>query len=149
MTDFLRRGKRGYIIAVICVLFLGMCCENTQADSALMYGIIHHTDSVLKDRKQAQRSDLFYAENRADLLCTGTVFRQESRQISSKGVRETVSLFLVIDLFFKMIPAFFSAACAGFHNRASDSNRIVCYIHLKDGKKSDSLHTALMTGKSM
>ena len=28
------------------MFFLGMCCGSTQADSSLMYGILHHTDSV-------------------------------------------------------------------------------------------------------
>ena len=46
--DSMRSVRQKYIslILILSMFFLGMCCGSTQADSSLMYGILHHTDSV-------------------------------------------------------------------------------------------------------
>ena len=63
------------------MFFLGMCCGSTQADSSLMYGILHHTDSVFVNSGVDDLPEQLSTDTTERMISANAYLRQEGRGI--------------------------------------------------------------------
>ena len=131
--DSMRSVRQKYIslILILSMFFLGMCCGSTQADSSLMYGILHHTDSV--DELPEQLSN----DTTERMLSANAYLRQEGRRINTRTNRAVNCLFLIVELLSQLFPVIFACSVLSQTYHAPGNHVIVRYIHKKDGKKNN------------
>ena len=81
--DSMRSVRQKYIslILILSMFFLGMCCGSTQADSSLMYGILHHTDSVFVNSGVDELPEIESKANKYTFVWRKTVERNRARLI--------------------------------------------------------------------
>ena len=71
------RQKFTSFILMFAMLLLGLCYGNTQADSSLMYGIIHHTDSVYENSDFSEISQQLSSETSERMVSANAYLCQE------------------------------------------------------------------------
>ena len=81
--DSMRSVRQKYIslILILSMFFLGMCCGSTQADSSLMYGILHHTDSVFVNSGVDDLPEQLSTDTTERMISANAYLRQEGRGI--------------------------------------------------------------------
>ena len=131
------RKKSICLLLIISMFFLGICYGNTQTASSLMYGIIHHTDSVFSDSVAAGEQTVLFPETSATSILTNALLRQEVKRISTRNVRELTCLFLTVELLSQIIPVIFAQKDVFIKQPALSNYVIIRYIHRKDGKKNN------------
>ncbi len=136
MTNQFRK-KSICLLLIISMFFLGMCYGNTQAESSLMYGIIHHTDSVFSDSLVTEGENSFLSEASAASILANAMLRQEVKRLSSRTVRELTCLFLTVELLSQIIPVIFAREGVLTKQPAKSNDVIIRYIHRTDGKKNN------------
>ena len=124
--DSMRSVRQKYIslILILSMFFLGMCCGSTQADSSLMYGILHHTDSV-------------FVNSGVDELPEQLSNDTTERMLSANAYRAVNCLFLIVELLSQLFPVIFACSVLSQTYHAPGNHVIVRYIHKKDGKKNN------------
>ena len=87
--DSMRSVRQKYIslILILSMFFLGMCCGSTQADSSLMYGILHHTDSVFVNSGVDELPEQLSNDTTERMLSANAYLRQEGRRINTRTNR--------------------------------------------------------------
>lgn len=121
---------------IICMLFLGMCIEQFQADSFFSYESSTHTASTILS---GQRTTLTSQEYRMEDIsqedyitgCGQIVHRSFCR--SNRG---TALSLLFVDILPQISPIILTSTASELTDEASCSTVIVNYIHHKDGKKA-------------
>ena len=115
------RQKYISIILILSMFFLGMCCGSTQADSSLMYGILHHTDSVFVNSGVDELPEQLSNDTTERMLSANAYLRQEGRRINTRTNRAVN----------------FACSVLSQTYHAPGNHVIVRYIHKKDGKKNN------------
>ncbi len=128
--------KTIFLFFIMLMLLLGICTENVQTDSSLMYGIIHNTDNVLTASSDNVITEAAFSESKTGTLSTGSFFRQESSRINSRLVRDRSIFFLLAELLLSAIPVFFTCFLLRQSHLVLCRDVIVEYLHRKDGKKN-------------
>ena len=84
--DSMRSVRQKYIslILILSMFFLGMCCGSTQADSSLMYGILHHTDSVFVNSGVDDLPEQLSTDTTERMISANAYLRQEGRRINTR-----------------------------------------------------------------
>ena len=131
------RQKTISLILIIAMFFLGMCYGNTQADSSLMYGIIHHTDSVFVNSGVDELPEQLSTETTERMVSANAYLRQEGRRISTHINRVLSCLFLVVELLSQLFPVIFACSVLSQTYHTPGNHVIIRYIHEKDGKKNN------------
>ena len=136
--DNMRSVRQKYIslILMISMFFLGMCYGNTQADSSLMYGIIHHTDSVYENSNLSEFPEQLSTETTERMFSANAYLRQEGRRINTRINRVLSCLFLVVELLSQLFPIIFACSVLSQTYHTPGNHVIIRYIHEKDGKKN-------------
>ena len=127
------RQKYISLILILSMFFLGMCCGSTQADSSLMYGILHHTDSVFVNSGVDDLPEQLSTDTTERMLSANAYLRQEGRRINTRTNRAVSCLFLIVEL----LSVIFACSVLSQTYRAPGNHVIVRYIHKKDGKKNN------------
>ena len=113
-----KKTKHIFLFILISVLLLGMCYECTQADSSLMYGIMHEEDS---------------------LLCSSAQIISLSEQLCSesfgRSMQERNLFFLLAELLLSVTPFLFACARIRQKRLVIRLAIIVAYMHHQDGRK--------------
>lgn len=135
----MRSARQKYIslILVISMFFLGMCYGNTQADSSLMYGIIHHTDSVFVNSCVDELPEQPSTDTTERMVSANAYLRQEGRRINTRINHVLSCLFLVVEFLSQMFPVIFACSVLSQTYHAAGNYVIIRYIHEKDGKKNN------------
>lgn len=133
--DSMQSVRQKYIslILILSMFFLGMCCGSTQADSSLMYGILHHTDSVFVNSGVDDLSEQLSTDTTERMISANAYLRQEGRRTN----RAVNCLFLIVELLSQLFPIIFACSVLSQTYRAPGNHVIVRYIHKKDGKKNN------------
>lgn len=131
------RQKFTSFILMFAMLLLGMCYGNTQADSSLMYGIIHHTDSVYENSDFSEISQQLSSETSERMVSANAYLRQEGRRITTRTNRALNCLFLIVELLSQMLPVIFACSILSLAYHTPCRDVIIRYIHNKDGKKNN------------
>lgn len=132
----LKQKKSICFFLMICMLFLGMCVENIQADSFFLYESSSHTASTLLSGKRTTLATQEYQVetiSREDFITSGT---QNICRSFSRNSRGTALSLLFVDILPQISPIIFAAADCELTEESSSSTVIVSYIHHKDGKKA-------------
>ena len=110
--DSMRSVRQKYIslILILSMFFLGMCCGSTQADSSLMYGILHHTDSVFVNSGVDELPEQLSNDTTERMLSANAYLRQEGRRINTRTNRVSTVCFLLWNFFHNCFPSFLHAA---------------------------------------
>ena len=130
------RQKTISLILIIAMFFLGMCYGNTQADSSLMYGIIHHTDSVFVNSGVNELPEQLSTDTTERMISANAYLRQESRRVNTRTNRAINCLFLIVEFLSQMFPVIFASSVLSQTYHAPGNHVIIRYIHEKDGKKN-------------
>ena len=131
------RPKFFSLILILSMFFLGMCCGSTQADSSLMYGILHHTDSVFVNSGVDDLPEQLSTDTTERMISANAYLRQEGRRINTRTNRAVNCLFLIVELLSQLFPVIFACSVLSQTYRAPGNHVIVRYIHKKDGKKNN------------
>lgn len=131
------RQKYISLILILSMFFLGMCCGSTQADSSLMYGILHHTDSVFVNSGVDELPEQLSNDTTERMLSANAYLRQEGRRINTRTNRAVNCLFLIVELLSQLFPVIFACSVLSQTYHAPGNHVIVRYIHKKDGKKNN------------
>ena len=117
--DSMRSVRQKYIslILILSMFFLGMCCGSTQADSSLMYGILHHTDSVFVNSGVDDLPEQLSTDTTERMISANAYLRQEGRRINTRTNRAVNCLFLIVELLSQLFPIIF--ACSVFGTQKS------------------------------
>lgn len=136
--DNMRSVRQKYIslILILSMFFLGMCFGSTQADSSLMYGILHHTDSVFVNSGVDELPEQLSTDTTERMLSANAYLRQEGRRINTRTNRVVNCLFLIVELLSQLFPVIFACSVLSQTYHAPGNHVIVRYIHKKDGKKN-------------
>ena len=130
------RQKYISLILILSMFFLGMCFGSTQADSSLMYGILHHTDSVFVNSGVDELPEQLSTDTTERMLSANAYLRQEGRRINTRTNRVVNCLFLIVELLSQLFPVIFACSVLSQTYHAPGNHVIVRYIHKKDGKKN-------------
>ena len=114
-----------------------MCCGSTQADSSLMYGILHHTDSVFVNSGVDELPEQLSTDTTERMISANAYLRQEGRRINTRTNRAVNCLFLIVELLSQLFPVIFACSVLSQTYHAPGNHVIVRYIHKKDGKKNN------------
>lgn len=135
------RQKYISLILILSMFFLGMCCGSTQADSSLMYGILHHTDSVFVNSGVDDLPEQLSTDTTERMVSANAYLRQEGRRINTRintrTNRAVNCLFLIVELLSQLFPVIFACSVLSQTYHAPGNHVIVRYIHKKDGKKNN------------
>lgn len=136
ILQFFYRKRAVFLIFAICMLFLGMCCENAAADSFLTCQNARHTGSSLCGVRLTNLSDQVYFAVEKDSSFDGAILKQTKEKSGERFSRATsLPLGAALLLSFSLPAAAYGAANRKTVLPARKGSVIVCYIHQKDGKK--------------
>ncbi len=131
-----KKTKHIFLFILISVLLLGMCYECTQADSSLMYGIMHEEDSLLCSSAQIRSLSEQLCSESFGRLSSGSVFlRGETARSVSRSMQERNLFFLLAELLLSVTPFLFACARIRQKRLVIRLAIIVAYMHHQDGRK--------------
>lgn len=137
MSILHKKSKYLFLFFLISMLLLGTCYENTQTDSALMYGVLHEEEHMLCSSSRIRTlSEQLCAESTVRMLCGNAFLRQESAR-GSRTVRENSFFLLLAEFLLLISPLLFAYALIRKRRLIISRDVIVEYIHHKDGKKNN------------
>lgn len=136
MKSFARHQKLLCFLLVLSLLFFGVREMHTQADSVSMYGIIHHTDSVLHDPGFSSPAEQLCNESTFRLDSEAALLRQTTSRITNRTIRAFFCLLFFVELLSMTVPTVLACNLLAYNKVTSCSHTIVRYLHRKDGKKS-------------
>ena len=121
---------------IICMLFLGMCVENIQADSFFSYESSAHSASSLLS---GERTTLTTQEYKIDYFSKEECFSSSSQVIRrsfSRSNKGAALCLLIVDILPLIFPFIHTSSDYELADESYFSTVIVNYIHLKDSKKA-------------
>lgn len=121
---------------IICMLFLGMCVENIQADSFFSYeSSAHSASSLLSGERTTLTTQEYLVSNISKDECITNSNQVIPRSFirNSKG---TALSLLFVDLLPLIFPLIQTSSDDELTNESYFSTIIINYIHHKDGKKA-------------
>ena len=131
-----KQKKSLCFLLMICMLFLGMCVENVQADSFFSYESSAHTASTLLS---GDRTTLTAQEYTVENISRDECFTSTSqivRRSFNRSTRGTALSLLFMDILPQISPFIQMSSDLELADESSCSTVIVNYIHHKDGKKA-------------
>lgn len=131
-----KQKKSLCFLLMICMLFLGMCVENAQADSFFSYESSSHAASTLLS---GERTTLTTQEYPVENISRDECFTSSSqivRRSFSRSNRGTALSLLFVDILPQISPFIQASSDSELTDESSCSTVIVNYIHHKDGKKA-------------
>lgn len=130
-----KQKKSLCFLLMICILFLGMCVENNQADSFFSYESSTHTASALLGKRTTLTVQEYTIESisKDDYI---TCFNQISHRSFTSGNRGTALSLLFVDILPQYSSLIQISSDIELADESSCSTVIVNYIHHKDGKKA-------------
>lgn len=131
-----RQQQRIYILFILSMLFLGMCLEDFQAGSSLMYHVSTQTDSTLRSSQGMTLSSQVYKEENSFGQRTGEYIRQALRRGSGKTGRERILNLLSVQVLWQTFPVTFTLLSHACGSKIYSNAVIMDFIHHKDGKKA-------------
>jgi len=134
--NLLKQKKSIYFLLLVCMLFLGMCVENIQADSFFSYeSSAHAASTLLYGERTSLTAQEYPAETISRQECI-TSFSQVVRRSFNRSNRGSALILLFVDSLPQISPFIQTSSVIGFADKSSCSTIIVNYIHHKDGKKA-------------
>lgn len=130
-----KQKKSLCFLLMICILFLGMCIDNNQADSFFSYESSVHTASTLLGKGTTLTAQEYTIESISkDEYFTGSC--QIARRSFSPGNKGTSLSLLFVDILPQNSSLTQISSDIELADESSCSTVIVNYIHHKDGKKA-------------
>ena len=134
--DRLQKYHKSICLLLIAVLlFFGVCQVNRQADSTLMYNILHHTESFFQDSAVNAPAEQICNETSVRSFSAPALLRQSQTRVSSRIIRGIGCLFLFVELLSQIIPILFDRNYLVYSKVTPCGYTIVRYLHRQDGKK--------------
>lgn len=130
-----KQKKSLCFLLIICILFLGMCIDNNQADSFFSYESSVHTASTLLGKGTTLTAQEYTIESISKDECfIGSC--QIARRSFSPGNKGTSLSLLFVDILPQNSSLTQISSDIELTDESSCSTVIVNYIHHKDGKKA-------------
>lgn len=130
-----KQKKSLCFLLMICILFLGMCIDNNQADSFFSYESSVHTASTLLGKGTTLTAQEYTIESISkDEYFIGS--SQIARRSFSPGNKGTSLSLLFVDILPQNSSLTQISSDIELADEFSCSTVIVNYIHHKDGKKA-------------
>ena len=128
--------KTVFLFFIMLMLLLGICTENVQTDSSLMYGIMHEEDSLLCSSAQIRSLSEQLCSESFGRLSSGSAFlRGETARSVSRSMQERNLFFLLAELLLSVTPFLFACARIRQKRLVIRLAIIVAYMHHQDGRK--------------
>ncbi len=131
-----KQKKSICFLLLICMLFLGMCFENVQADSFFLTKTTAQATSTIRSAGHSTLTNLVYHEEAIAKQDCATDINQVVRRCLNRTLRGTALNLIFVDILPQISPIILTSADCELTEESSSCTVIVNYIHHKDGKKA-------------